>query len=84
MCNAKNQLITTTFNPAIGKPISVTDPNGNTTTYVYDVFNRLIKVVRPYDSEAFPTTEINYVINSAPPHLVIVKSRETPGGATFD
>ena len=82
--NAKNHWITASFNPAIGKPISVTDPNESATTYSYDVFNRLIKIIKPYDSEAFPTTEMQVVINNAPPHLVIVKNRETAGGSTFD
>jgi len=82
--NAKNHVITTSFNPAIGKPTSVTDPNGYKTSYSYDVFNRLTKVVKPYDSDAFPTTELQYSINNAPPHVLIVKNRETAGGSTFD
>ncbi len=82
--NAKNHLTATSFNPVIGKPVSVTDPNGNKTTYTYDVFNRLTKIVKPGDSEAYPTTEIQHVINGSPPHLVIVKNRETAGGGTFD
>jgi YD repeat-containing protein len=82
--NAKNHLVTNLFNPVIGKPVSVTDPNGITTNYGYDVFNRLIQVIKPYDDEVFPTTKLQYVINSAPPHLVIVKNRETASGSTFD
>jgi YD repeat-containing protein len=79
--NAKNHLTATSFNPVIGKPVSVTDPNGNKTTYAYDVFNRLTKIVKPGDSEAFPTTEMQYVLNGSPPHYVIVKNRETAVGA---
>ena len=82
--NAKGHVTTTAFNPVIGKPVSVTDPNGNVTTYAYDEFNRLTKIVKPGDSVDFPTTEMQYVVNSAPPHLVIVKNRETTGGSTFD
>jgi YD repeat-containing protein len=82
--NAKNHLVTTHFNPATGKPLTEIDPNGNTTTYVYDVFNRLTKIIKPYDSETFPTTEMQYVINASPPHAVIVKNRETAEGTTFD
>ncbi len=82
--NAKGHVTTTVFNPVIGKPVSVTDPNGNTTTYAYDEFQRLTKIVKPGDSADFPTTEMQYVIGSAPPHLVIVKNRETAGGSTFD
>ncbi len=39
-----------------------TDFNGHTTTYGYDGLARLARVVKPFDTEAFPTTEYDYAL----------------------
>ncbi|MBI4688579.1 MAG: choice-of-anchor D domain-containing protein [Nitrospirae bacterium] len=81
--NAKNQLERRKFN-AYGQMTEQTDPNGNTTTYAYDVLNRLFKVVKPYDSDAYPTLTVQYGINAAPPHRIVSSARETADGGTLD
>lgn len=82
--NGKDQTSLKNFNAANGQPLMEVDPNGFYTTYGYDAFNRLSFVVKPYDSSNSPTTQIQYIINAAPPHAVITKSRETSGGGTYD
>lgn len=81
--NAKNQLEKRKFN-VYGQMTEETDLNGNTTTYAYDALNRLIKVVKPYDSDAYPTLIVQYGINATPPHRIITSARETAGGGTLD
>ncbi|MDR4484357.1 MAG: toxin TcdB middle/N-terminal domain-containing protein [Nitrospirales bacterium] len=38
------------------------DPNGHQTSYIYDTFGRLTALVRPGDSEDWPTTQYEYRI----------------------
>lgn len=83
--NAKGQVSERKFNPANGKPTWEKDPNGTETSYVYDVFQRLVKVIRPGDSEDYPTTGISYNLDGIAPESVTVKGREKAGtGATLD
>ena len=77
--NAKGQVTVREFNPANGQPKMIRDANGFTTTYGYDVFNRLVKEIRPGDSETLPTTEISYGLDGIPPESVMVKRREVSG-----
>ncbi|MBZ0212797.1 MAG: RHS repeat protein, partial [Nitrospirae bacterium] len=42
--------------------ISSTDFNGHQTTYGYDTFGRLTRVIRPGDSEAAPSIEYDYAL----------------------
>lgn len=79
--NAKGQVTERQFDPAIGKPVLERDPNGAETVYVYDNFKRLMKVVKPGDTLAFPTTEINYNLDGSAPENVTVKAREQAGTA---
>ncbi|MBI5676158.1 MAG: DUF4214 domain-containing protein [Nitrospirae bacterium] len=80
--NAKNQLTTTYFNYVTGEPTQVIDPNGFTTIFTYDIFNRKIREVKPYDSDPSPTTAIEYSIDGVPPESVIVYKKD--GTPTFD
>ena len=48
--NPLNHTATTVYGSGLGKIISETGPNNNTTTYDYDVFGRLIKVTGPLDT----------------------------------
>jgi len=77
--NPKNQMTTKIFNPATGEVMQETDPNGYVVSYVFDVFNRKIKEIRPYDNTGFPTANIGYFIDGTAPEYVIVSKRETPG-----
>jgi RHS repeat-associated protein len=43
-----------------GTLTAITDFSGNVTRYKYDVFGRLIAIIRPGDSDAFPTEEYEY------------------------
>ena len=79
--NAMGQVTERQFDPAIGKPVLERDPNGAETVYVYDTFKRLVKVVKPGDSDAFPTMEISYSLDGSAPESVTVKAREQVGTA---
>ena len=46
-----------------GVVASSTNPNGHLTAYGYDALARLTRIVKPGDSEAFPTAEFEYVLN---------------------
>jgi len=50
------------YDEAFGTVSSATDCNANTTSYTYDEFGRLINIVRPYDTAAYPTVEYAYVL----------------------
>jgi RHS repeat-associated protein len=49
-----------TYDPGTLNPLSLTDFNDQTTTYQYDTFKRLIKVIKPGDSEESPSIEYQY------------------------
>ncbi len=80
--NAKNQLTTRSFNVVDGQVIQETDPNGFTSTLVYDTFQRKIREVKPYDSDQSPTVSIQYVMDGVPPESVIVYKKD--GTPIFD
>lgn len=42
------------------KLTAITDFSGNTTRYKYDVFGRLIAIIRPGDTDEYPTEEFEY------------------------
>ena len=50
-----------TFDPGTGNLLSRTDVNGEVTTYQYDTFGRLTKVIRPGDTASSPTERYLYV-----------------------
>lgn len=79
--NPINQLTQQTFNPANGEVAQVTDPNGFVTTTTFDVFNRKVAEIKPYDTAALPTTKIQYLIDGTAPELVITSKREKAGAA---
>jgi RHS repeat-associated protein len=45
--NALGHVVTTTLDPGRGLPLTITDPNGRTTTIAYDPLGRLTKVWQP-------------------------------------
>ena len=50
------------YDEGFGTVLESTDFNGNPTRYGYDVFGRLTSIVRPGDTEAFPTAEYSYAL----------------------
>ncbi|MCI0534712.1 MAG: FG-GAP-like repeat-containing protein, partial [Verrucomicrobiales bacterium] len=50
------------YDEGLGTVVRSTDFNGNTTQYGYDALARLISLVRPGDSEDFPTAEYRYAL----------------------
>ena len=50
------------YDEGFGTVTSSLDFNSNQTTYGYDVFARLINIVKPYDTPAYPTVEYNYAL----------------------
>lgn len=74
-----------TWNLSLGKPASITDPNGFSTNYTYDTFGRLSTEIRRLDSEAFPTIEYQYERDGVAPERIKILQRETAGqDRTFD
>ena len=55
------------YDEGFGTVLESTDFNGNATRYGYDVFGRLTSIVRPGDTEVFPTAEYSYAL--AVPYL---------------
>lgn len=83
--NALNQTTRTDYDLALGVPLAVTDPNSAVTNYRYDTFGRLLKIIKPGDSEAIPAVEYQYTDVYSTTHLhglrVTQKLREVSGDA---
>ena len=79
--NALSQSASTTYDYALGVPLSITDANGNVTSAEYDDFGRMTKVIAPGDSSASPTLQIFYVNYAASPlvpyHVNLLQKVET-------
>ncbi|HDI13031.1 MAG TPA: RHS repeat protein, partial [Hadesarchaea archaeon] len=65
---------------ATGQLLSQTDFNGVTTSYEYDGFGRLLKVIGPGDTPANPTKSFTYDLSSRPAKTV-VQTRSTHGAS---
>jgi len=52
-----------TYDYRYGKPLTETDVNNNTSTYQYDVFGRLLKIINPYDNTSTEGTQSIYYEN---------------------
>ncbi|MEA2037979.1 MAG: MopE-related protein, partial [Nanoarchaeota archaeon] len=74
--NAKNQQTSYNYDPITGKLLSTTDPNGFVTEYRYDAFGRKTKEIQSYDTENYPTSEIQYNIDGTAPKWIKVMQRE--------
>jgi len=83
-----NFTATSSYNTDYGTMASFTDFNNNTSTFHYDDFGRLKKVVKPGDSIDQPTVSYDYAINQSVDGGIInwvdTKQRETMGGGTLD
>lgn len=79
--NAKNQATNYSYDLGTGNLLSKTDPNGFTTSYTYDVFGRITKEIKPYDSSTYPTTSYTYFYDGTAPEGTLVSKRETSGAS---
>jgi YD repeat-containing protein len=79
--NAKTQTSTMTYDLGTSNLLTKTDPNGFTTSYEYDVFGRLTKEIKPYDTSSFPTVSYQYFTDGIAPEGTLVAKRETSGAA---
>ena len=77
--NAKNQTSTSSYDLGTGNLLSKTDPNGFITSYTYDVFGRISKEIKPYDSSSFPTVNYQYFNDGLAPEGTLISKREVSG-----
>lgn len=75
------------YDAGFGTVMSSTDFNGNSTSYGYDVFARLINMVKPYDTPDYPTAEYAYSLavpvgaNGLVNYIETRQLDKTPGAA---
>jgi len=76
---------TAAYDTRMGTLTGVTDANGATTSAEYDVFGRVLKVIKPGDTSAVPTSQILYYDNefaaSGTPTRYQVAQLEVAGNA---
>ncbi|MDP2939998.1 MAG: LamG-like jellyroll fold domain-containing protein [Candidatus Omnitrophota bacterium] len=60
-----------------GQTKSSQDPNGNFSYSIYDTFGRIVKTISPFDSIEYPTSSIEYLLDSIP-LKIISHQREKP------
>lgn len=65
------------YDPGFGKLVAARDYNNHQTTYGYDAFARLQRVIRPGDTAAYPTTEYDYVVAQSAGSNRLVNFAET-------
>lgn len=74
---------TTKVHRALGKPLSVTGFDGQTTALAYDALGRLTAIARPGDTLDAPTLAYEYVL-SAPLSRIVTRSRIWSGKADVE
>lgn len=67
-----------TYDLRSGEIARLAEPNGHQTQYFFDAIGRLVKVIKPGDSDTFPTTEFEH-LDSALPLGVHTRLRGQPG-----
>lgn len=77
--NALGQVASYDYDLGTGNLLSEIDPNGFATEYKYDTLRRLWKVIKPYDSEEYPTIEYNYQMRGSAPVRIMTLTREQSG-----
>ncbi len=82
--NALQQEFNYEYDPRTGNILSETDPNGFKTKYKYDSKERLIKEIREYDNEEYPTTEYIYKDNINPKSIIKKQREEHNQPGTLD
>lgn len=74
--NPSGHVQSATYDPAWQHIESRTEPDGSTTRYGYDGIGRLRTIVRPGDSDAFPTLRYTHDHEALPNSVRIEKRRE--------
>ncbi len=74
-------VVTAAYDTGFGTVTSSTDFNGNLTEYKYDSFARLVKIIRPGDTDASPTLAFEY--QPADPTRGQIYSYTTAGALTI-
>lgn len=77
--NAKGHETEMTYDLGTGNLLSKTDPNNNTTTYTYDLFGRVLKEIKPYDTTTYPSLEYSYDFDGIAPENITIRKREESG-----
>ena len=78
---SEDLVVTAAYDLGFGTVTRSTDFNGNQTTYHYDSFSRLVKIVRPGDTETFPTLQFDY--QPADPFRGVAYAYDSEGGLTL-
>lgn len=79
--NALSQTYLFSYDLGSGNLLWRADPNGFNTSFVYDVFGRVSKEIRPYDSSDYPTVGYTYSVDGSAPESVLISRREVSGQA---
>ncbi|MCF7860963.1 FG-GAP-like repeat-containing protein, partial [Candidatus Woesearchaeota archaeon] len=82
--NPKGHIFETRYDLGTGNILWKKDPNNVYTNYSYDVFGRIIKEIRPYDSSSLPTTEYEYSLDGTAPEKVVVKNGDVNVSYFYD
>ncbi|MBW2046567.1 MAG: hypothetical protein JRI96_17110, partial [Deltaproteobacteria bacterium] len=64
--NPLGHAVTSTYDYRLGKVLTATDPNGQTTENIYDALGRLVKVIGPKDSRDYPGVIYEYGLTALP------------------
>ncbi|MFH1640618.1 MAG: SpvB/TcaC N-terminal domain-containing protein, partial [Candidatus Omnitrophota bacterium] len=79
--NAAGLIIKRTYDAKTGEVLTYTDENNQLTTYVYDTFGRLIKVIGPNDTAQYPGTTYEYDMSACPNK--VIKRQKTVSPSTY-
>jgi len=77
--NAKGHVVSFTYNLSTGNLLTQDDANGNTISYVYDVFGRKVREILPYDDSGHATKNIAYTFDGSAPEQIETQQRVTAG-----
>lgn len=82
--NAKDHESYVGYDLGTGNLLYKTDPNGNTTDYVYDQFGRIVKEIKPGDDTQYPTLSYTYYTSGVDGTKVSKKENVGSTSATLD
>jgi YD repeat-containing protein len=77
--NALGHTTSYLYDLGTGNLLHITDSNGFTTAYEYDVFGRRIKDIKPYDTSEFPSVIYTYDLDGVAPEGSRAVMREKGG-----